>query len=118
MILVSAITLFYAGMEVLLVFVIRGPYSRGVEWPVILIGSIATVLLIGGYIPVPFEVAKRRGRVVGIDFIFLAIDWCGAFFSLMALGKSSSSFICTYLTITDGLLTILILQLRKIPLIS
>ena len=39
-----------------------------------------------GYVPVPFEVLKRRGRVIGIDFIFLAIDWAGAFFSLMALG--------------------------------
>jgi hypothetical protein len=35
--------------------------------------------------PIPFELLKRRGRVVGIDFIFLAIDWNGAFFSLMAL---------------------------------
>ena len=28
---------------------------------------------------------KRRGRVIGIDFIFLTIDSLGAFFSLMAI---------------------------------
>lgn len=74
-------------MEVLLVFVIRGPYSRGISWPVTLVGVLAAVLLIIGYVPLPFELWKRRGRVVGIDFGFLTIDWFGAFFSLMAIGK-------------------------------
>ena len=66
---------------------LRGPYSRGLSWPVTLIGVSAAVLLLAGYIPVPFEIIKRRGRVVGIDFVFLSIDWLGAFFSLMAIGK-------------------------------
>ena len=83
---------FFAGMEVLLVFVIRGPYARGVSWPVTLIGILAAILLIVGYVPVPFEIAKRRGRVVGIDFIFLTIDWFGAFFSLMAIGEADFRF--------------------------
>lgn len=74
-------------MEILLVFVIRGPYRRGVSWPVTLVGVCAAVLLIVGYVPVPFELWKRRGRVIGIDFYFLTIDWFGAFFSLMAIGK-------------------------------
>lgn len=50
-----------------------------------LIGVVAFITLISGYLPVPFELLKRRGRVVGIDFVFLAIDWSGAFFSLLAL---------------------------------
>ncbi|KAL8905111.1 MAG: hypothetical protein Q9171_006807 [Xanthocarpia ochracea] len=62
-----------------------GPYSRGVEWPMTLVGIISAVLLAGGLIPPYFEIAKRNGRVVGINFIFLSIDWLGAFFSLMAL---------------------------------
>ncbi|KAI9713933.1 MAG: hypothetical protein M1820_000663 [Bogoriella megaspora] len=71
--------------KALFVLVIREPYSRGVEWPVTTFGAIAFVVLIAGYLPIPFELVKRRGRVVGIDFLFLAIDWSGAFFSLMSL---------------------------------
>lgn len=76
-----------AALELLLVFVMRGPYSKGLSWPVTLIGVLAALLLFVGYVPVPLEIAKRRGRVVGIDFIFLTMDWLGAFFSLMAIGK-------------------------------
>jgi hypothetical protein len=49
------------------------------------IGVIAFIMLIAGFVPIPFELLKRRGRVIGFDFLFLGIDWCGAFFSLMAL---------------------------------
>ena len=83
----------FAGVQTMLILVIRGPYHRGVSWPVTFVGVLAAVLLIVGYVPVPFEVVKRRGRVIGIDFIFLAIDWAGAFFSLMALGVQAFSFI-------------------------
>ena len=74
-------------MEVLHISVIRGPYRRGVSWPVTLVGVVAAVLPIVGYMTVPFELFMRRGRVVGIDFGFLPIDWLEAFFSLMAIGK-------------------------------
>lgn len=83
--LLSALLVLFAGIEVGLVYAIRQPYSDGLEWPVLLIGIVAFLTLISGYMPIPFELLKRRGRVVGIDFIFLAIDWNGAFFSLMAL---------------------------------
>ena len=43
--------------------------------------------------PVPFELWKRRGRVIGIDFGFLTIDWFGAFFSLMAIGKFNGIYV-------------------------
>ena len=75
----------FAAIEAGLTFAIRPAYSRGLEWPVLLIGIVAFITLIAGYFPIPFELLKRRGRVVGIDFVFLTIDWCGAFFSLMAL---------------------------------
>ena len=86
--------------------------ERGVEWPMILVGTIAAILLAAGLLPPYFELWQRKGRVVGIsttpfyvsvprrmlrkltlpslDFGFLTIDVLGAFFSLMALGKSSS----------------------------
>lgn len=89
-----AILALFAGIQTMLILVIRGPYHRGVSWPVTFVGILAAVLLLVGYVPVPFEVVKRRGRVIGIDFIFLAIDWAGAFFSLMALGMHASLPIC------------------------
>lgn len=95
---------FFAGMEVLLALVIRAPYRRGLSWPVTLVGVVAAVLLIIGYLPVPFELWKRRGRVVGIDFGFLTIDWFGAFFSLMALGES-------VLSLCLGMMTYIILKI-------
>jgi hypothetical protein len=75
----------FAGVEIGLILAIQPAYARGVDWPVLTIGIIAFVTLLSGYLPIPFELLKRRGRVVGIDFIFLSVDWCGAFFSLMAL---------------------------------
>ena len=82
----AAFGLLFAGLETLLVFVIRGPYNSGIEWPVTLVGVVAAVLLISGFLPVPFEIAKRRGHVIGIDFGFLTIDCLGAVFSLTAIG--------------------------------
>ncbi|KAF2655676.1 PQ loop repeat protein [Lophiostoma macrostomum CBS 122681] len=81
----TALFLLFGGIQTGLVFAIQGPYSRGTSWPVTLIGIIAFIMLLAGYVPIPFELIKRRGRVVGIDFVFLAIDWFGAFFSLMSL---------------------------------
>ncbi|KAL8763468.1 MAG: hypothetical protein Q9203_007385, partial [Teloschistes exilis] len=67
LLLVALIALF-AGIQILLIFLIRPAYHRGTSWPVTLVGVLAAVLLISGYIPVPFEILQRRGRVVGIDF--------------------------------------------------
>lgn len=75
----------FTAVEAGLIYAIRPVYSRGISWPVLIIGFIAVFTLLLGYVPIPFELLKRRGRVVGIDFVFLTIDWNGAFFSLMAL---------------------------------
>jgi hypothetical protein len=83
--LLFALLTVFAGIETGLIFAIQPAYSKGIDWPVLTIGIVAFVSLISGYLPIPFELLKRRGRVVGIDFIFLTIDWCGAFFSLLAL---------------------------------
>ncbi|EMD60344.1 hypothetical protein COCSADRAFT_241755 [Bipolaris sorokiniana ND90Pr] len=72
-------------MELILILTLRGPYSRGVEWPMMLMAILATIIQVAGLIPPFFELAKRDGRVIGIDFWFLTIDYAGAFFSLMAL---------------------------------
>jgi hypothetical protein len=72
-------------MELILILTLRGPYSRGVEWPMMLMAISATVIQVVGLIQPYFELAKRSGRVIGIDFWFLTIDYAGAFFSLMAV---------------------------------
>lgn len=89
----ATLLLLFAGLEISLVYALRHAYYvKQLSWPLTLIGAVAFVLLISGYIPIPFELIKRRGRVVGIDFMFLTIDWFGAFFSLMALGEHRSKF--------------------------
>ena len=85
-----------AALQVTFVLVIRGPYSRGVSWPVETLGILACVVLVSGYFPIPFELIKRRGRVVGVDFWFLLIDSSGALFSLMSLGTCSKYLQCLY----------------------
>ena len=45
----------------------KGPYEAGVEWPMILIGVIAAILLAAGLLPPYREIWKRNGRVVGIS---------------------------------------------------
>lgn len=75
----------FALMELVLILTLRGPYSRGVEWPMMLMAISASVIQVVGLIPPYFELAKRNGRVIGINFWFLTIDYAGAFFSLMAV---------------------------------
>ncbi|KAI9729836.1 MAG: ssk1 response regulator receiver [Cirrosporium novae-zelandiae] len=82
--------LLFGGTEALLILTLRGPYHRGITWPITLIGGIAAFLLAIGLLPPYFELAKRRGRVVGINFLFLTVDWSGAFFSLLSLAAQHS----------------------------
>ena len=83
--LVTAIAVLFGGVEILLILTLRPLYHRGVEWPVVIAGVIAAVLLAAGLLPPYFEMWKRKGRVVGINFGFLAVDWLGACFSLMGV---------------------------------
>lgn len=75
----------FGGIEVMLILTLKPVYERGVEVPIFVVGAVASILLAAGLIPPYFEIYKRRGRVAGINFVFLAMDWNGAFFSLMAI---------------------------------
>ncbi|EMG49055.1 hypothetical protein SBY92_000503 [Candida maltosa Xu316] len=73
------------GLEVGLILWLRPLYRRGITWPMLVIGIIASVLLAIGLIPPYFELAKRQGRVIGINFVFLSLDSAGALFSMLSI---------------------------------
>ncbi|KAJ4299916.1 hypothetical protein N0V90_005163 [Kalmusia sp. IMI 367209] len=75
----------FAGSEAILIVTLRIPYYKGIEWPMMMMAILASVMQCLGLVMPYFELAKRQGRVIGIDFWFLTIDYSGAFFSLMAL---------------------------------
>ncbi|KAK4145297.1 uncharacterized protein C8A04DRAFT_10661, partial [Dichotomopilus funicola] len=83
--LALAIAALFAGLEAALILTLRPIYEDGSETPMIVVGIIAAVLLAAGLLPPYGELWKRRGRVIGINWVFLSMDWLGAFFSLMAL---------------------------------
>ncbi|KAI9862000.1 MAG: hypothetical protein M1824_001744 [Vezdaea acicularis] len=103
---VIAMVVCFAGFQLLFVFTLRGPYARGVEYPVTIVGVAAGIILAVGLIPPYFELSKRRGRVVGINFVFLTMDWLGAFFSFMAVVAQ------THFDILGGTLYLLVIILE------
>ncbi|CDK25990.1 unnamed protein product [Kuraishia capsulata CBS 1993] len=73
-------------LEVGFIIPLRNLYvHHGVHWPVLIFGIIAAIAQPVGLFPPIYEAYKRKGRVVGINFGFLAIDLGGAFFSLASL---------------------------------
>lgn len=60
-------------------------YRHGTHWPLLIIGIVALVLLAVGLVPPYFELAKRGGRVIGINFVFIFMDSMGAFLSLLSI---------------------------------
>lgn len=72
-------------MEIGFILWLRPLYRDGKTWPMLVIGIIASILLALGLVPPYFELAKRKGRVVGINFVFLSLDSGGALFSLLSV---------------------------------
>ncbi|KAK4452887.1 hypothetical protein QBC34DRAFT_454287 [Podospora aff. communis PSN243] len=81
----AATTACFVGVETALILTLRPIYERGNEGPVLVVGIVAAVVLAAGLLPPYAEIWKRIGRVIGINWVFLTMDWFGAFFSLMAL---------------------------------
>ncbi|KFY50650.1 hypothetical protein V495_00137 [Pseudogymnoascus sp. VKM F-4514 (FW-929)] len=75
----------FGGAQAVLILTLRPLYNRGINYPMIIVGVIASILVAVGLLPPYYEMWKRRGRVVGISLWFIFIDLMGAFFSLMAL---------------------------------
>lgn len=81
----TGVGVLFGAVEAFEILTIKPLYDRGVEWPVMVVGIVGAILIAGGLIPPYFELWKRSGRVVGINFVFLSIDWLGGFFSLMGV---------------------------------
>lgn len=75
------------GAELGCILPLRHLYNKGIEWPNLIPGVIATVLLAVGLLPPYWELAKRKGRVIGINFVFLSLDSTGAIFNIAAVGE-------------------------------
>ncbi|KAJ2970734.1 hypothetical protein NUW58_g9607 [Xylaria curta] len=75
----------FAGVEAALILTLRPIYKAGNETPLIVIGVVAAILLAAGLLPPYGEAWKRRGRIIGINFVFLTVDSLGALFSLLSL---------------------------------
>ncbi|CAR24109.1 hypothetical protein ACU8KH_03849 [Lachancea thermotolerans] len=73
------------GMEIGFTLWLRPLYSRGTHWPSLIFGIVASVLLGLGLLPPYYELAKRQGRVIGINFLFLFIDSLGAWLSIVSV---------------------------------
>lgn len=76
---------FWIALEVAACIPLRPVYADGKKWPDLIFGIIATVFLSIGLLPPYWELLHRRGRVVGINFVFLAMDSSGAVFSMAAM---------------------------------
>lgn len=80
----------FAGVEAALVLTLQPLYDAGKSAGILVVGIVAAILLAVGLLPPYGELWKRRGRVIGINFVFLSMDWFGAFFSLMSLAAQNS----------------------------
>lgn len=82
---VGGFLLIAIGLEVGFILWLRPLYRKGIEYPMLIIGIVASVLLALGLIPPYFELGKRNGRVVGINFVFLFLDSLGALLSMISI---------------------------------
>lgn len=75
----------WIGLEVGFCVWLRPVYANGTHWEDLIFGILATVFLCVGLLPPYWELIHRNGRVVGINFLFLALDSSGAVFSMAAM---------------------------------
>ncbi|KAK9465854.1 PQ loop repeat-domain-containing protein [Lipomyces arxii] len=54
-------------------------------WPLLLIGTLSAICVFVGLLPPYFELGHLQGQVIGINFVFLAIDSTGAILSFASL---------------------------------
>lgn len=62
----------FAGVEVALILTLRPLYERGSDVGILAVGIVAVILLSAGLLPPYGEIWKRRGRVIGINWVCCA----------------------------------------------
>ncbi|KAI0473372.1 PQ loop repeat-domain-containing protein [Xylariaceae sp. FL0804] len=95
-----------AGIEAALILTLRPLYNRGNDTPMIVVGVVAAIFLAAGLLPPYGEAWKRKGRIIGINWIFLAMDCLGGLFSLLSLAAQNN------FDILGGVLYILVVILE------
>ncbi|EPX73251.1 PQ loop protein [Schizosaccharomyces octosporus yFS286] len=73
-----------AGLQAMCILTIKLGIRRHVEWPVELMGVLATILVNIGFLPQYIQIFRQRA-VRGISYIFLTIDSAGALLSFISL---------------------------------
>ncbi|CAH2350498.1 uncharacterized membrane protein [[Candida] railenensis] len=81
----ASFTIISAALEAGFIVWLRPVYRHGTHWPMLIFGIIASILLAVGLLPPYFELAKRKGRVIGINFVFLTMDSMGALLSMLSI---------------------------------
>ncbi|GME96370.1 hypothetical protein B5S28_g3540 [[Candida] boidinii] len=81
----SSFVLISLALELGFILWLKPVYKNGTTWPSLIFGILASIILAAGLLPPYFELFKRQGRVVGINFLFLFLDSCGAIFSMSSV---------------------------------
>ncbi|KAK9474941.1 uncharacterized protein V1510DRAFT_389460 [Dipodascopsis tothii] len=90
---VAAVVAVSAGVQAALIVPLKDQYhNHDVRWPNLLIGTIAALLIILGFVPPFKDMVAHGGEVVGLNFVFLAIDSAGALFSMASLLTEPGAF--------------------------
>ncbi|KAK9388218.1 PQ loop repeat-domain-containing protein [Lipomyces mesembrius] len=89
-VVVSLVVAFSAGLQVAAIIPLQNSAlcnssSNSTCWPLLLIGIMAAVLIVIGLVPPYFELWRRQGQVIGINFWFLFLDCSGAILSFASL---------------------------------
>ena len=67
--LAVAVACVFAGIEVALILTLKPLYQRGNDIGILVVGIVADILLAAGLLPPYGEIWKRRGRVIGINWV-------------------------------------------------
>jgi hypothetical protein len=92
-------------LEVILVFVSRPAYERGISAPVEMCGILSAILIAGGLLPQYWEIYVL-GEVKGVSYTFICIDMLGGLLNDLSLAFASefdslASVTYTLVTVSD-----------------